>query len=183
MDNSQVIKTVQNWVEEFIIGYNICPFAKKVFVTLRIKYILNTSTNDEQILQAFLKELQWLSTTDSKEIDTTLFILTNAFLDFEHYLNFIHIIEVMIEQLDYEGVFQVATFHPNYQFEGTQPTDAENFTNRAPFPIIHILREESVEKAIENYPNPEAIPERNIDLMNKMGAEKLNAIFRKFQIQ
>lgn len=177
MDNQQVVETVKNWVEKFIIGYNICPFARKVFVTERIKYVIHSSTDDEDILQAFLHELQWLNATAAKEMDTTLFILTNAFSDFDHYLNFIQVIEIMIEQLKYEGVFQVATFHPNYQFDGTQHADAENYTNRSPFPIIHILREESVEKAIENYPNPEAIPERNITLMNKMGIEKLQALF------
>jgi hypothetical protein len=180
MDNQKIIKTVKNWIEQFIIGYNICPFARKVFITERIKYVVNSSTDDEIILQAFLQELQWLNTTPAKKIDTTLFILTNAFPDFDHYLNFIYVIETMIEQLNYEGIYQVATFHPIYQFDGTQLTDAENFTNRSPFPIIHILREESVEKAIENYPNPEEIPKRNIALMNEMGVEKLRTLFLKF---
>lgn len=176
MDNQKYIDKVQKWVESFIIELNICPFARKVSVQKRIRYAVQPSEDLDEVMKAFLNELQLLKRLPSQDTDTTLFIVPNALDDFEDFLSFVDVSEGFLTELGYDGVFQIATFHPKYQFAGTKTTDAENFTNRAPYPILHILREESMENALENYPNPEEIPNRNIQLMNEMGIEKLKAL-------
>ena len=181
MDNEIIIEKVKSWVNDFVIHYNVCPFAKKVFVQNRIQYSVSFSEKPEQVLQELLFEIQLLDRMGSEKLDTTLFILPKAFSDFGDYLDFIHISEGVLATLGFEGIFQIATFHPDYQFEGTQANHAENFTNRSPYPIIHLLREDSVEQAIEHYPNPEDIPEHNIAKMNELGTNALQALFLSFQ--
>ncbi|MGB0862761.1 MAG: DUF1415 domain-containing protein, partial [Saprospiraceae bacterium] len=176
MNNQVYIESVQKWVEQFIIQLNICPFARKVSVQKRIRYAVQPADDLDKVMEAFLNELQLLERLPSEDTDTTLFILPNALAEFEDFLSFVDVAEGFLAELGYEGIFQIATFHPNYQFAGTNETDAENFTNRAPFPILHILREKSMERALENYPNPEEIPNKNIALMNKMGIEKLKIL-------
>jgi hypothetical protein len=176
MDNQKYIESVQKWVEGFIIKLNICPFARKVSTQSRIRYAVQPSEDLDKIMEAFLNELQLLEKLPSEDTDTTLFVVPNSLADFEDFLSFVDVAEGFLAELGYDGVFQIATFHPKYQFAQTKSSDAENFTNRAPYPILHILREESMENALENYPNPEEIPNRNIQLMNEMGIEKLKAL-------
>jgi hypothetical protein len=176
-----IIEQTVNWITEFIIGHNLCPFAKKVMVQQQYNCIVNEETNEELLLFAFARELKILEDANPKTVDTAFFIMPNAFEEFEDYLIFVDMANTVLEDLELEGVFQLATFHPKYQFAGTNVTDAENFTNRSPYPMIHFLREESVEKAILNYPNVDEIPINNIEKMETLGADALSAQLAKYK--
>ena len=165
------IKSVQLWLEKIVIGLNICPFAKRELVKNRIRFKVSESESEEKLLEDLNAELDLIFSNDS--VETTLLILPNILQDFYDYNQFLDLADELLVQMDLEGVFQIATFHPEYQFDGTQPEDVENYTNRSPYPILHILREESLEKAIDDYPDVDKIPEKNIELLKSMGLEKI----------
>ena len=172
--SEQIINRTKKWINTFVIGYNLCPFARKVQLQNRIEYIVNESSDLSLLMTAFLENVQLLSRIPAEKIDTSLFIVPNALEDFEEYLDFVATAEDLVIELGFEGIFQIATFHPKYQFAGTKIDDIENYTNRSPFPMLHILREESLTKALENYEQPELIPQRNIATMKQLGVEYLN---------
>ena len=169
-----MIQQTVNWINEFVIRHNLCPFAKKVMTQQQYSCVVNEATNEEILLFAFAKELKILENIEAKVVDTAFFIMPNAFEDFEDYLMFVDMANAVLVDLDLEGVFQLATFHPKYQFAATELNDAENFTNRSPYPMIHVLREESVENAVLNYPNVDDIPTNNIEKMKSLGSEVLS---------
>ena len=180
MTHQYVLSATRQWVESFVIGLNLCPFAKKELVQNRIRFSITEATSEVDLLVSLKKELEILE--GDKAIETTLLIHPGALDAFTDYNQFLGLVDELLVSLELEGVFQVASFHPDYQFAGTHPDDPENFTNRSPYPTLHIIREESLERAIEQYPDVGHIPERNIELMNQMGVEKLSAMLKSMYL-
>jgi len=178
VSNNTVIESVQRWVESFVIELNLCPFAKREFVNNRIRYTLVETEQESCLLDSVLSEIELLAKDES--VETTLLVHPNVLQDFDVYNQFLNSIDYLLEREGYEGVFQVASFHPHYQFAGTHQNDAENYTNRSPYPMLHILREKSLEAAIEHYPDVHAIPDRNIALMDSLGSDKLKLLMSAF---
>lgn len=176
MRSKQITKQTKTWIKSFIIKYNICPFAQRVFEDSSIHYEAVESKNNEQCLHAIFAECQRL---DSQiEIDTAFIIFPNHLTLFEDYLDFLAMAEALLIEQNYEGVYQLASFHPKYFFENQEVTDPSNYTNRSPYPMIHLIRETSLEQALQSYPEPEKIPHRNIQFTREMGLEKVQAILK-----
>jgi hypothetical protein len=167
----KAIEDTKKWLKTVVIAHNICPFAKRVFDADGIYFAVENSTDMEMCLENLIDECTRLD--ENENIETTLLIYPKAFANFDEYLDFVEIAERLLEVEDYEGIYQLASFHPNYCFEGSNENDAANYTNRSPYPMLHLLREESLEKALETYPNPENIPENNIKLTRELGLQKL----------
>ena len=170
------ILTTQNWLEQVVIGLNLCPFAKREFIKNRIHYQVCHSDKSTTLLDTLEQALTQLA--NNSEIETTLIIHPHVLHHFENYNDFLDLAEQLLFDQGYEGIVQIASFHPDYQFANIQLDDPENYTNRSPYPLMHLLREASVEKAIATYSNPEQIPEHNIALMNKLGERKLQQLIK-----
>jgi len=162
------IKSTEIWVKEVIVKYNICPFAKKEVVNGTIHYQQDDSTEIEEVLSTVTQALQHLD--EQAEIETTLLILSEACSDFESFLDLIYLSNHLLQISGYEGVYQLAHFHPDYCFEGDSEAAASNYTNRSPFPTLHIIREKSMEKAIALHPDVNGIPDRNIQFTTEKGS-------------
>jgi len=169
-----VVQATRKWVEDVVVGYNLCPFAKRELVRDRVRFVVSEADNEDSLLQALQTEL--LRLDDEPEIETTLLIHPHVLQDFADYNEFLGAADGLLTYLDMEGIYQIASFHPEYQFAGTESNDAENYTNRSPYPMLHLLREASLESAIDNHPDVDGIPPRNIELMNNLGAEKMRAL-------
>jgi hypothetical protein len=152
-----------------VIGLNLCPFAKAVYVKEQVRYVVANATTPEQLLETLMDELQHLSDTDAAKIDTTLIIHPFVLGDFEDYNEFLDVADAALEDMQLDGELQVASFHPLYQFADTDINDISNYTNRAPYPILHLLREESIERAVAAFPQAEEIFEKNIETMQQLG--------------
>ncbi|EKO3395771.1 DUF1415 domain-containing protein [Vibrio fluvialis] len=176
-DNQAVAASVNQWLDDVVIGLNLCPFAAKPQRNQQIKICVSNAAREEDLLQDILDQLLELDTKEPQVLETTLVVVPDMLQDFTDYNFFIDWVEALIRQQDWEGVFQVATFHPNYYFAGTEPEDAENLTNRAPYPIFHLIREESMEKVLKHYPNPEAIPDTNIERVSNLTEAERKALF------
>jgi hypothetical protein len=177
MTEQQVIQQTKKWLWTFIIELNLCPFARKEWVNQRIHYSVLMNPQEEALTQRLWDECERLD--QRPDIATTLVIFPNALQSFEQYNQFLDIADNLIEQGGWLGVYQVASFHPDYQFADTHSDDVENFTNRSIFPMLHILREADVEQAVAHHPDPDGIPEGNIRLMNEMGIEKILALHQQ----
>lgn len=175
MDINNVQNATKQWVETVVIGLNLCPFAKQEFVNNRIHFYVTDAHSVEQLLLDLQLELDALNT--EKQFETSLVIHPNILQNFDEYNQFLGAAELLLKDMALEGVFQIASFHPDYQFAGTQPEDVENYTNRSPFPMLHIIREASLAAAIEHYPDPEQIPERNIALLKDLGRTHMQMLF------
>lgn len=173
----QILNEVNQWLDKVVIGLNLCPFASKPFRENQIRFSVSHSTSEANLLEDLQTELNLLAESKPENIETTLLIVPNMLADFYDYNDFLEYVDALIEDNEWQGIFQVATFHPNYQFGGTKPEDAENLTNRAPYPILHLLREESLEKAIAHYPNPELIPEHNIETVCGLSQDQKIVLF------
>lgn len=160
-------KATRQWLQDVVIGLNLCPFARREFDAGRIHFAVTEETDMEALLMAFATELSRLDKTP--EIETSLVIFANAVPDFHDYLDLLDMAQAWLEEQELEGIFQLASFHPLYQFADSAPDDEANYTNRSPFPVIHILREDSVERAVASHPDPAMIPERNIQLAREKG--------------
>jgi len=174
MSNRHLITTTQSWLASFIIAYNICPFARQVFENDSIRYQVIASAKPENCLEALIGECRHLDEEPATE--TTLLILAKACVDFDDFLDLVAIAEQLLIDQGYEGVYQLASFHPGYCFAESEQNDPANYTNRSPYPMLHIIRESSIEQALQTYQNPELIPQRNIELTRKLGLEKLQAL-------
>lgn len=162
-----VIEQTKKWIIDVVIGCNFCPFAAKEIRQDTVHYEITPATALEECLQIFLGECRRLD--NNKNIETTFLIFTDAFRHFDDYLRLVSLAEKIIQKKKYEGIYQVASFHPLYCFAGSAANDAANYTNRSPYPMLHILREEKIEQALEKYPDPERIPERNISFARQKG--------------
>lgn len=174
-----IIAATRHWLTEAVIGLNLCPFAKAVHVKGQIRYAVSDATDMEAVLADLETELQTLIAADPNAVDTTLLIVPNALGDFLDYNDCLFFAERMIKQLRLEGVIQIASFHPFYQFEGSEPDEIENYTNRAPYPIFHLLREDSIERAVQAFPDAEAIYERNQETLRRIGLAGWNALLKR----
>ncbi|WP_321817561.1 MULTISPECIES: DUF1415 domain-containing protein [unclassified Paraburkholderia] len=170
-DHADIIDATRHWLTRAVIGLNLCPFAKSVHVKGQIRYAISEATDLEGVLTDLETELRTLADTDPAEIDTTLLIVPHALADFLEYNDALHFADLLLGQLRLDGTLQIASFHPQYQFEGTGPDDIENYTNRAPYPILHLLREDSIERAVDAFPDAADIYERNQETLRRLGLD------------
>lgn len=169
MDRLMIENATRQWLEEIVIGLNLCPFARREFVNDRVRFVVSPADSEEALLGDLQAELRFLH--EHPDTETTLLIHPAVLAGFEDYNDFLAAGDGLLELLELDGIFQVASFHPDYRFAGTGPDDAENYTNRSPFPMLHLLREDRVALAVDSHPDPDAIPARNIALMQELGAE------------
>ena len=161
------IEHIKAWIESFVIGYNFCPFAKHPFQNNSIRYVLNETTKEEALLQTLYEELKVIQ--EQPKTETTLIIHPNVLVSFEDYNQFLAAADWMLEDLELEGIIQIASFHPDYQFADAAPNAVENYTNRSPYPMLHLLREASVTEAVEHYSDVHSIPDKNIAKLRDLG--------------
>lgn len=166
-------------MEKAVIGLNLCPFAKAVHVKEQVRWVLSAATTPEALLGELLQELRLLAEADPALIDTTLLIHPHVLQVFADFNDFLGAAEAAVEELGLDGVLQVASFHPQFQFDGTAPEDIGNFTNRAPYPTLHLLREDSIERAVESFPDAADIYERNIQTLQRLGHAGWRRLFLK----
>lgn len=172
--SSPVIEQTLNWVRSFIIEYSICPFAKAVVNKGTLRTVVSEQKKQALALEDLMTEIHYLE--EHPAVDTTLLVFPHAFKDFFNYLDFIDNAEQLMHDLEYEGIYQLASFHPDYYFADTEPDDVSNYTNRSPYPMIHLLREEQLDKAIAAYGDTSTIPEKNIKTMRELGVDKIKKI-------
>jgi len=165
------IAETRAWVRRAVIGLNLCPFARAVDVKDQIRYVFSDASDPETLLATLAVELQRLADTDPDVVDTTMLIHPRVLTDFEDFNDFLELADAAVEDLDLDGVLQVASFHPRFQFADTEPDDITNATNRSPYPTLHLLREDSVDRAVAAFPEAEAIFERNMETLEKLGAK------------
>ena len=169
MTDEEVLAKTKHWLAAAVIGLNLCPFAKAVYVKNQVRLVVSKARHADDLLEELDRELALLVATPASAIDTTLLIHPTLFQDFLDFNDFLEIAEGVVDEHELEGVIQLASFHPQFQFDGTEPDDISNYTNRAPFAILHLLREESVERAVEAFPQADAIFETNIATLEKLG--------------
>ena len=165
------IEQTCQWLEQAVIGLNLCPFAKAVHTKGQIRWVESSARNAHALMAELVHELQLLAAADPDAIDTTLLVHPQVLGDFRDYNDFLDLADAALEELGLDGVLQIASFHPHYQFEGTAPDDVENLSNRSPHPTLHLLREESVERAVAAFPQAETIYEKNIETLRALGVE------------
>lgn len=170
------VTRTRNWLERVVIGLNLCPFAAAPYRNGRVIYTVSDAVSRETVYQAFLTALYELFTSDPLEHETTLLILSHGLQSFEDYLDALDEVEQAVAEAGLEGMVQVASFHPDYRFDGVAPDDPANFTNRSPFPMFHLIREDGLAAALESYPQPEQIPERNIRRLRELGLDGIRAL-------
>lgn len=175
--SEEIIASTQNWLEKAVIGLNLCPFAKAVHVKQQIRYFVSEATTPEELLQDLIRELEVLAEASPEKIETSLLMHPHALNDFLDYNEFLDIVDAALEDLDLDGILQVASFHPDYQFADTEVNDIENFTNRSPYPTLHLLREESIDKAVEAFPEADEIYEKNMQTLRQLGLEGWKKLF------
>ncbi|UTZ21613.1 DUF1415 domain-containing protein [Vibrio campbellii] len=176
-DINAITEQVNQWLNDVVIGLNLCPFAAKPQRNKQIKIFVSEASQEEALLEDILLQLIELSNTELEKLETTLVVVPNMLQDFWDYNFFIDWVEGLIKQQDWEGIFQVATFHPDYCFGGAEPEDDENLTNRSPYPVFHLIREESMEKVLKHYPDPESIPDTNITRVSALSEEERKKLF------
>ncbi|MES2126419.1 MAG: DUF1415 domain-containing protein [Pseudomonadota bacterium] len=171
LDDEQIIAATENWLEKAVIGLNLCPFAKAVHMKKQVRYVVSNATSPEALLETLMDELQLLSDTDAEKIDTTLIIHPFVLTDFLDYNEFLDVADAAVEDMQLEGELQVASFHPDYQFADTAPDDITNYTNRSPYPTLHLLREASIDRAVEAFPEASDIFDKNMETLAALGHE------------
>jgi uncharacterized protein len=171
VDESEAILHTSRWIESMVIGLNLCPFARHPFINKSIRYQVVTEAEPEIILLHFARELFYLD--QNPHCDTTLILLPGILPDFLDYLDILDLLETYLENQGYEGIYQVASFHPAYQFQGNGVDDVENYTNRSPYPMFHLIREDQITEASKHHPNLESIPGINRKTLQKIGLAKI----------
>jgi len=174
MKHEDIVDSVRRWVEAVVIDLNLCPFAKRELVKNRVRFAVTEAVTEEQLLEALRIELETLC--GNSAIETTLLIHPAVLQDFYDYNQFLDDADGLLARMGLDGVIQIASFHPDYQFGGTEPDDVENYTNRSPYPVLHLLREESLSRAIQGHPDSLEIPEQNVRLLKKLGRTKMQAL-------
>lgn len=166
-----VVEDTVRWLERAVIGLNLCPFAKAVHIKGQIHYAVSAATDARELLEDLQRELETLAEMSAEKRDTTLLMAPDCMADFLDFNDFLALADDLVDAMDLGGILQVASFHPQFQFEGTAPDDVTNSTNRAPYPTLHLLREESIDRAVEVFPEAEAIFERNMEVLEELRAE------------
>ena len=174
-----VIAATRLWIERAVIGLNLCPFAKAVEVKNQIRFVVSLARTRDDLLFDLADELRLLAAADPEVCDTTLLMHPQVLTDFPDYNDFLDIADAAVDALGLDGVVQVASFHPDYQFAGTRPDDIDNYTNRAPYPTLHLLREDSVERAVAAFPDTENIYENNIRTLRQLGPDGWRSLWLK----
>jgi len=167
----EILAATKHWLEKAVIGLNLCPFAKAVYIKNQIRYVVSPATTPGDLLAKLRAELQALVAADPMVTDTTLLIHPRVLVDFLEYNDFLGVADAAVAELGLEGVLQIANFHPHYQFAGSAPEDIANYTNRSPYPMLHLLREASVDRAVAAFPEAAEIYERNIATLRLLGRE------------
>ncbi len=175
MTHQKFIDETAAWVERIVIAHNFCPFAHKPAKHKLIRYQVSTAENEEAIIHKLVDELIFLRDTDSNQVETSIIITPNALTCFEDYNQFSGLIDTLLQQFNLQGILQVAGFHPAYQFTDLEADDVRNYTNRSPYPMFHLIREESVEKARNSHIDTETIPEKNMSLLLELGLERIKS--------
>ena len=165
------VAETRRWLQRAVIGLNLCPFAKAVHVRNQVRYVLSEATTPTDLLAELTRELEFLHAADPEMVETTLLIHPRVLGDFLDYNDFLDDADAAVEALGLEGEIQVASFHPDYVFAGSDEDDPANCTNRSPYPMLHLLREESVARAVDAFPDPDAIVERNIETLERLGID------------
>ena len=176
-NHSQESQAVQQWLQDVVIGLNLCPFAAWPWNNGLIRIETTEADNQADLLIKLHDECRFLEERSASELETTLLVIPNTLSDFDDYNQFLDTVDQLLVDYQWEGTFQVASFHPDYCFAGTEPEDAENLTNRSPYPVLHIIREESLEKAVQQHPDPDGIPDRNIEAMEKLNSTDKQRLF------
>jgi hypothetical protein len=169
LSDEQIIGATRAWVEKAVIGLNLCPFAKAVYIKDQVRFVVSSAEAPEQLLEELINELKHLAATPADQVDTTLLIHPWTLNDFGDYNEFLDVADAAVEDLQLAGELQVASFHPDYQFADTDADDITNFTNRSPYPVLHLLREDSIDRAVDAFPEAEAIFEKNMDTLEQLG--------------
>ena len=177
MNRDEVIAATRQWLEKAVIGLNLCPFAKSVYVNNQVRIVVSEAKHTDGFLEDLDRELEFLAEADPAEVDTTLLVHPTLFQDFLDFDEIAAIAEEAVEEHELEGVLQVASFHPHYRFAGSAPEDIANYTNRSPHPTLHLLREDSVARAVAAFPDPDVIVERNIATLERLGIEGWRTLF------
>ncbi len=173
----EVISKTIKWLEKAVIGLNLCPFAKSVYVKQQISFVVSEAFDVESLAFDLTRQLEYLSKADSELIDTILLIHPEALNDFLDYNDFLDLADQILEQGGWVGEIQIASFHPEYQFSGTRANAIENYTNRSPYPMLHLLRESSIDRAVSAFPDSSEIYERNIVTMRQLGLDGWRKLF------
>lgn len=177
MQQREIVKEVRRWLETFVIELNLCPFAKRELIEDSVKFVVSDASTEEQLLADLLQELSHLQ--EDSEIETTLLVHPHVLQAFDDYNQFLDLVDALLDEEGLLGVYQVASFHPQYRFADTEFGDAENYSNRSPYPILHLLRESSLEREIARHQDTSLIPERNIKLLRELGTAKLQALLQQ----
>jgi hypothetical protein len=168
-DAHAAVAATRDWLEKAVIELNLCPFAKSVHVKRQIRYAVSDAGDEKTLRGDLEKELDLLHSSPPEKLDTTLLIHPHVLRDFFDYNDFLYAADAMVESLGLVGIIQIASFHPEYQFADSGPDAIENYTNRSPFPMLHLLREESIDKAVESFPDASTIYEKNMETMRQIG--------------
>lgn len=174
LSDAAVTAAVERWIRSVVVELDLCPFAQRELDAERVRLAVTDATSEEQLLESLQRELLLLGKNSSTE--TTLLIHPQVLKNFSDYNQFLSLVDLLLQESGLESIYQVASFHPDYQFAGTSVGDAENFTNRSPFPMLHILREESVARAVASFPDVDQVPQRNIQKMNALGVARLRKL-------
>jgi len=178
MSDEDVIAATRQWIEKAVIGLNLCPFAKPVYVKNQVRFVVSHAPHLDGLLEDLDRELDFLATADPEAVETTLLIHPALLPDFLDFNDFMQLAEAAVAEHGLDGVIQIASFHPRFQFEDTAPDDMGNFTNRAPFPTLHLLREASIARAVAAFPEAETLYERNIETLQALGHAGWQALWR-----
>jgi hypothetical protein len=169
MDAPDPIAVTRRWIQEMVIGLNLCPFARKVFDADRIRFVVSDAVDEIKLLESLSVELRTLTSAPRSSIETTILIHPHVLADFRDYNEFLAIADQRVEEWGFRGIIQIASFHPDYQFADTRADEIENYTNRSPYPMLHLLREESITEVAGDEAALLEIPERNVQTLRKLG--------------
>lgn len=175
---NEVIARTRRWIERAVIGLNLCPFAKAVYNKQQVRIVLSDATTEAALLAELGEELALLRDTGPEMIDTTLIVHPEVLQSFPDYNDFLDLADALVAEMSLEGVIQVASFHPDYQFADAEIGDVSNNTNRSPYPTLHLLREDSIDRAVAAYPDPSVLFERNIEVVEELGADAYNDLIK-----
>lgn len=177
MDKAE--RHIRAWLDSFVIGLDLCPFARPLQYSDSLRICISAAQTSGDLNKAFLQELDLLQTCSEEEVATILLAFPDSLKAFDDFLDFLDQSQELVEAAGLEGLIQLASFHPLYQFEGTEPDDPENFSNRSPYPILHLLRENMLTRSLTEFPEPELIPQRNIATLEELGGDTLRSRWLK----
>jgi hypothetical protein len=178
MDETAIVRRTRRWIADFVIGLNLCPFARRVFEAGAIRYTVSSAKDQQSLLTDLTRELELLAATPIAKVETTLLIHPLVLTNFLEYNDFLDAAERRIDDLTLAGVIQLASFHPDYQFAGSPPDDVGNYTNRSPYPLLHLLREESVSRVAADPTELLEIPKRNVATLLSLGRDRILELHR-----